>query len=242
MKAFFIFVTSLILLSSCHFEMWVDVEVAFSEPHPYIEASGKELWYELRYFNGREVVEKTLPIGTKRFTIRVLSGGTRPISVIPLGYLSPYGGFYEPGDKKVLLCSKEGAIADLLVDSSTYCPDAVSMLSIGWLRGEFFDLSVIKESSLLETLYDGTVSNNSLEINKIYHIDVDMLPSGYWISDRLEIPSFYLAKSGDVASLSLFPGYYCFWNQRRALLFSAIITEDGRYYTQVSNLDFSFSY
>lgn len=240
MKAFFIFIVYLISLSSCHVELWVDLEVSFSEPHPYEEASGKELWYELRYFNGREIIERILPSGTNRFTIRVLAGGMRPVAVIPLGFLSPYGGFYEPGMKKVELCSASGALADLLVDTSAYNPDAVSMLSIGWLEDCFFDLSVISESSLLENLYNGTLSNNSLKTNKIYHIEIDMLPSGYWISDRVEVKSFVLDKSGDVAMLSLFPGYYCFWNRARSLLFSVIITEDGRYYTQMRSLNSPF--
>ena len=236
MKAFFIFIFSLVLLSSCHLELWTDVEVTFSEPHPYEEASGNGLWYELRYFNGREIVERILPVGARRFTISVLAGGTRPISVIPLGTLSPYGGFYEPGVKRVELSSEAGAIADLLVDTSSYNPDSVSRLSIEWLVDEFFDLSIISESSLLENLYDGTISNSSLKTNKIYHIEIDMLPSGYWISDRVEVQSFSLDKSGDVARMSLFPGFYCFWNLSRSLLFSIIITEDGRYYTQMKSL------
>lgn len=231
--SFFIFV--IVLLSSCSFELWQTVEVRITEPHPFEESSGRHLWYELRYFNGKEVVERHLAPGTKRIKVRVLAGSSCPIVVIPLGLLSPLGGIFCPGDSMVSLNSNDGQFMSLLINAASYRPKAVSELSVQWLR-KIGDLSILDQEVFLEDLYCGSLSYDSLKYSKIYHITLDILPSGYWISDSTRAKSFVIRGSGDSISLNLFSGSYCFWNRERSLLATVVIDEEGHFYMDMMSL------
>lgn len=239
MKTLICIILIFLSLSSCSLELWRTVEVRIVEHHQFEEASGKLMWYELRYFNGREIVNARLAPGTSRFSIRVLAGRTCPIAVVPLGILSPYGGFYSPGDDTVFISSLEGPFASLLVNAASYRPDAVSELSIPWLR-KIGDFSTINQSEFLNSLYRGSLSYDSLEYSKLYHPIIESIPSGYWISDSSRANSFQIRKSGDSARLSLFTGSYCFWNKERELLLTVVIDEEGRFYTGMTSLSSSW--
>lgn len=238
MKAVIFLILLFFSVTSCSFEFWREIDVQIAESHPYIEASGKWLWYKLRYFNGQEIIEKSLLPGTKSFTIKVLSGGLRPVEIIPLGRLSSLGGFYEPGDERVVLTFQDGEVAGLLIDASDVEPDAISRFSISWLKKIAGDITIVNQSALLRELYSGTISNDSLEYNLLFHLTLDSLPSGYWISDSSKSESFLLDKSGEEVTLSLLPGIYRFWNMERSLLSTLILTEDGSCHTKMESFDY----
>ena len=235
MKVFFFSIIMIMIITSCSFSFWKEVTVTI-EPHPFEEASGHGMWYIVRYFNGKEVISETLSPWTRNFRIRILAGGLRPIAVYPLGSLSPLGGFYEPGSGSVVLKSADGPFASLLINASEYRPEAVSSLSISWLRRRYWDLSIIDQESFLQSLFDGTVSYEKIELSKLFHPSLEMLPSGHWISDSDRADSFTISSSGEALKMPLFSGSYSFWNMERSLLFTIIIVEDGRYYTKMENL------
>lgn len=226
----------ILLFPSCSVELWQDVTVTVPEIHPFESVSGNSLWYELRYFNGESIIEETLEPGTREFSIRVKSGGLRPIVLVPLGKLSPIGGFYEPGDRKVSLYSDRGNLASILVDASGYRPDVVSRFSYRWLCLDGKDSSTLDQRLFLEHLFAGTLSYSNLKNSPLFSPLIEGIPSGYWISDSDRVSSFTIADTGDSYAFRLFAGVYNFWNQKREMLLTLIITEEGECFSSMSKL------
>lgn len=206
------------------------------ELHPFERASGNSLWYVLKYFNGEKVIEETLESGTREFNIRVLSGGLRPVAIIPLNKLSPIGGFYEPGDRKISLYSDRGNLASILVDAAEYRPDAVSRFSFKWLASDGKDSSTLDQSAFLESLLAGTLSHSTLKNSPLFNPTIEGIPSGYWISDSDRVRSFLNSDSSDGVTFNLFAGVYNFWNMEREMVMTIIMSEDGQCFSSMSKL------
>ena len=225
----------LLFLSSCSF-FPSDVTISCTIPadHPYEQISGRAMWHKLIYFDGKEVHTTTLSSNVRKFKLRVKSGGLRVVVVIPLGKLSPLGGFYEDGDdRNIRLYSEYGSFANMLISASEQRPEVVSRLSIRALKNIGKELGTIEQTSFLENLFDGKLSESNIVNAPYFHPKLTSIPDGYWVSDSVRAESFY---NDDSVELSLFAGVYNYWNVDKNLLLTIVISEDGRFYTSMNRL------
>ena len=157
----------------------------FDKEHPFEDMARRDMWYTLVYFDGEAVRSEHVESGRRKVSVRVDSGGLRPFAMIPLGTLGPIGGFYE-GDGHVMLRAEDGSFAEMLIRAAGYRPDAVSRLSVEALREVQPHLADIDEPAFLEDLYDGTLSPSSIESAESRPLMFDLIPSGYWLSERYD--------------------------------------------------------
>ncbi len=151
----------LLIFSSCSFPSDIVLSCHIPADHPYEELSGKDMWHKLVYFDGEKVCYETLESGVRYFSIKVKSGGLRPIIVIPLNKLSPLGGVYEDGgERDIELFSEYGSFSSMLINASEYRPEAVSSLSIKNLMASGKDIGTIEQTSFLEYLFDGSLDSS----------------------------------------------------------------------------------
>lgn len=226
-----------ILLSSCTVSLPKTVTVNLKDSHMWEEIQGHEMYYTLKYFDGDGIVSVNLDPGIRKVQIRVRDGGLRPIIAVPIGKLSPLGGFYYPGyDGDVCLYRENGTFANLLINASEYMPDAVSNLNYERVKMDGIDLEVIEQERFLNDLFSGSISESSFVNTKLYSLSLDMLPSGYWYRDNPRADNIFIKNSGNRISMKLFPGAYYWANFDRGVFFSLIITEGGEAYTGIVKL------
>lgn len=224
----------LILLSSCSYEPYALITVDFPSPNPFEEETGMMMWYELRYFDGSSVRSMHIPEGKRSVSIYVREGGLRVFLLNALGEYPAYGGFYEPGlPRKAAMESSSASFASMLISASSYRPEAVSRLSIAYLTHTEQVLSAIDETSFLSSLFEGSLG--SIAVNSEISFTLDSIPSGRWIAFDPDACSFLVARDGDEASFSLYPGAYryaCF--DRRLLL--EIAVDNDRVHSRIKPL------
>lgn len=224
------------LISSCSFSLPTTLTCTLMDNHPYEQASGKLMWYRIVYFDGKEVKSFISPEGRRKIKITVYPGGLRPVIAIPLDRLSPIGGYYEEGgDKNILLFSENGSFLQMLLEVASERPGVVSNLSLNWLDDLGYDFGTIDQNLFVKNLYDGTLNKENIKNAPFFHPKIDTLSDGYWISDSVKAPSFYF-HDADSITLHLFAGVYNFWNQKKDMLFTLIISEDGRVYSKMGKL------
>lgn len=218
---------SLLAVSSCSIETPIPVTLIIAEEHPFEELYGKDLWYELSYFDGKEIRTVHVERGERRVTVSVYSGGLRVFSMKPLGELGPIGGFFEGGDETVYLTSESGDMADILISAFSYRPDAVSRLSMDKVREVNPDFSSIDQSKFLSDLFDGTLNADTIAVYEKASIAFDSIPEGDWISERYGVPSFHVDITDSEVVFDIYPGVYRYIEKDRALLLTVIYTEEG---------------
>lgn len=234
MIALFIIIT--LFLSSCSFDSDITISCTIPADHPYEEISGKALWHTLVYFDGNSVKTRMLDAGIRTFRIKVKSGGLRAIAVIPLGKLSPLGGFFEDGDDgNIRLYSEYGSFARMVINAAKERPKAVSQLSIRTLKKAGKDIGTIDQASFLEMLFDGTLKEDRISNSPYFRPKIEGLPRGYWVSDSAMAESFYISNE-DEKELRIFSGSYNYWNVDKELLLTIVISEDGRFYTSINRI------
>lgn len=190
------------------------------------------MYYTLRYFDGDHVVTLNLDEGIRKVRIKVKDGGLRPIIAIPIGKLTPLGGYYYPGKKpEINLYREYGTFANLLINATEHMPEAVGSLNYSTIEKDGVDLEVIKQEKFLEDLFAGNVKDSSFVNSKLYTISIDSIPSGYWYRDNPRSDNFFIKNNGDRITMKLFPGAYYWANFDRGIMFSLIITETGEAYT-----------
>lgn len=229
------FLIAILILASCRIPLPVTVELEIAEEHPFEDMARRDMWYTLVYFDGEAVRSEHVESGRRKVSVRVDSGGLRPFAMIPLGTLGPIGGFYE-GDGHVMLRAEDGSFAEMLIRAAGYRPDAVSRLSVEALREVQPHLADIDEPAFLEDLYDGTLSPSSIESAESRSLMFDLIPSGYWLSERYDIPSFEVGFSGQTIYLDLRPGVYRFACQARSMLLTIAVDEEWQTSVSASQL------
>ncbi len=86
---------------------------------PWEEVTGKEMWYKVLWFDGRDVHIKYLDRGVWSFETEVLSSSLSVFVFYPLGSLSPIAGFREMGGgNKVWLTPEDGHFGEMLIETA----------------------------------------------------------------------------------------------------------------------------
>ena len=199
--------TIVLIVLSCSVEVPYTVTLRIADDHPFEILASEDMWYILRYFDGKGVVERYIPASTRTIKdISVYTGGLRPFVVIPLGTLGPIGG--------------------MLIGASEYRPEAVSRLSVSAILKDYPDLALIDELEFLDDLFSGTLRKGQLKLYERDVIMLDSVPEGEWVSERYDTPSFSVVFSGRPVYLELHPGVFRFMNWKRGLLLTIAVTEE----------------
>lgn len=217
----------LLLFSSCSFEHWIDVRVVIPEAHPIEEAYSEDFWFTLSYFDGERIRECHIPSGVRSISIKVRSGSLAVFSFRPLGELGAIGGFFEPGDDTAVNVIPEyGSFSELLLRAASYRAEPVARLSMRKLIDGIDDLQAVDEISFLRDVFNGTLEYG-ITLNDKSALWFDSIPSGEWISERFDIPSFSVISTGDKVNFNLYPGVYRYAEKEKGMLLTIIVEESG---------------
>lgn len=224
------------ILSSCSFQYGYDVTLSVPEKHPFEKEEYRDFWYTLTVFDGERIYEMHVPSGTRKVKVRVKSGGLSVFALKPLGELGSLGGFYEPGmHGEVHMLPEYGSFADMLISAASYRPEAVRRLSMEAVMKNADNLQRVDESAFLEDVFNGTLGHGIKLTEKIAYSS-DSIPSGVWVSERYDVPSFEVNFSSDIVHFLLYPGIYRFAEISKRILLSLIITEEGEVSMMLSEL------
>lgn len=223
--------TLLLLLSSCTFTPFIEVEVQLLSPHPYEKFV--EVPYFLEYSNGENYKKIFLQPGEKSIKVKIQPKGTQVFVASPFNFVGPImGSCYTPGDKRVVLTEIEGQLASALLQASKYNKESVESLNYEYIKRDlppsFNNIKFMKEVS------DGTFKNFvPLKEKKFY---ISKLPSGWWYSANSNLQNLYFEVDSDIYyTLIIFPGLYSFYNPERKLEFIIELTNDGKIQQQIKN-------
>lgn len=221
------------LLSSCSLEIKKEITVALFSSLSWEEEMGKEMWFTVKYFDGKSVVTEYLPFPRRELTLSVFPSSLAVFVFYPLGTLSPLGGFWEEGDvKRVYVESQFGYFASMLVEAAEVMPEAVRELSVRALRKKNHDLGALERESFLSSLFKGTLNTSSPALSKKFHVPLEGVLSGNWVSLSSHSSSFTLISSGDKETLFLLPGIWYYLNKDRDLILEIVLSDNGEYYVK----------
>ncbi len=233
MRKILIILTTLLLLTSCTLEIKKDITVSLFGSLTWEEETGDEMWFTVKYFNGESVQTEYLPPSERSLSVTVSPSSLAVFVFYPLGTLAPFGGFWEDGDgTKVYVESEWGYFASMLVDAAETMPQAVSELSVRALRKNNPDLGALERESFLLSLYSATLSEKTIVLSKKFHVPLEGVLSGYWISLFSHTYSFTLQSAGSDESVFLLPGVWYYLNKERDLILEIVISESGEYWVK----------
>ncbi len=223
--------TLLLLLSSCTFTPFIEVEVQLLSPHSYEKFV--EVPYFLEYSNGEEYKKIFLKPGEKTVKVKIKPNGTQVFVASPFNFEGPLmGSCYTPGDKRVVLTETEGPLASALLQTSKYNKESVRSINYEVIKKDLplaFDLiKFMKEVS------EGTFKTfTPLKAKTLY---ISKLPSGWWYSANSNLSNLYFSIDSEVYyTLILYPGLYSFYNPEKKLELIIELTIDGKIEQQIKN-------
>lgn len=224
---------SLFLLSSCALEIKKEITIALFSDLSWEEETGERMWFKVRYFDGESVKTDYLYADEREIKVEVSPSSLSVFVFYPLGSLTPFGGYWEPGrEDKVYVEPQLGYFAQMLVDAAETLSVAVKELSVDAIRADNPDLGAIKRESFLSSLYSGELSKSRIELSKKYTVPLDGVLSGYWASLFGHSSSFSFTGNGEGYSVSLFPGIWYYLNKERDLILEIVISDEGEYWVK----------
>lgn len=223
------------LLSSCTFAPPLEVIASPYSDTPWEEVTGREIWYKAYWFDGREVHTEYLDRGVWSIKAKVYPDSLAAFVFIPLGTLSPIGGFWEMGDGgKVWLTPEEGSFAEMIIDTASLYPEVTGTLRISRLKEVVPDLGAIDKESFIISLLEGSLDSKEIKLSKKYKVPLDGVMKGKWVSLYSHTQTIVISNAYDTGTVSLFPGVYHYLNLERNLMLTITLESDGRYWTRLS--------
>lgn len=215
---------------SCSAEIKTSVTVSLYEDLTWEQVTGEEMWYKLRYFDGKSVHTKYLGYGEKSISVDVSSSSLSVFALYPLGTLSPFGGFSDGGrQKNVYLLSESGYFAAMLIDTAESFPEGVAELNITALRNENPDLGAINREVFISRLIERNLTKKTLKLSRKFSVPLEGVLSGYWVSLFSHSYSFTLSSTGKAEKVSLLPGIWYYLNTDRKMMLEIVLTDSGEY-------------
>ncbi|NCC63252.1 MAG: hypothetical protein EOM15_01170 [Spirochaetia bacterium] len=195
-----------------------EVVVVIPKGHPWQEATHTALWHTLLYSDGEGSLKKQhLPSSVRSVKVKIRCDCLTVFCVYPLSSLFPYGGFYQPGQKKVVALSQEkGSLAKLLLDSYTYNPSVVENLDAVYLSSLVGDAALVDGQKVMIDLLNGSFTTDSITLYEPYLLSLDDLPQGYWIGERISQEPFW-SFWGRATNLVISGGLQRYLNQECSL-------------------------
>lgn len=232
-KIFFVLGLCLLVLASCSMAKTTR-KIAVSIPdHPWEAASGKRLWYTLKWTSGNEIRTIYVSENEREIELDVPVGETVLICAFPLGDMAPFGGALTPlmDSPRLTLSQNEGSlVADLMdIDASV-----TRRLNYGRLKTEALskveDFRLLDSLVLLRDLQNGELDSGSIRKKEMFGVDEFVLPNGIWISEYLTDPAFVVSEN-IAASTQLPEGVFRYLNSEMDRVLMVVVDSKGDFYS-----------
>lgn len=222
-----------VVLCSCSF-LSPAVAVELRIPMGPWERLGLPVYHVLRFpalDDPSTIIERSVPAGIRRVSLRLPRGGFVPVAAYPLGRLKPFGAILRPetldagnfGAVELDLCPEMGALAELLLDNWSSI-ERFRSVNLSALQAELIevgdgnpwtcDLERIELSVLLGKL-------NRLQVRQLPGAECEIeVPAGEWISETFLTLSEIEASPTDGSQTrftGLFQGCQRFYNPQSAV-------------------------
>lgn len=225
-------VLSVLFLVSCSLSC-PDRLLEISIPgHPWERASGKELWYTLKWTYGDEIRSLYLGPEERQASIYVPTGETVLIAAYPLGEMAPLGAIITPLDEAVHvnLNYDDGVLANELIGLDR---SVTKRLNYGLIRDSLSkkcdDMRKIEKVSFLRDLQNGELTEASFKIVSLYGIDRFALPNGLWTSEYVRDSSLFVTDNLS-PQLELPEGVFHYLNPEMDRILVLIVDSSGNSY------------
>ena len=221
MKLLLLFFT--LILTSCNANMMKEVVIKFPLPHSWEDEYKKDMWYTLEYFNGDEVIRKTIIAGVKEVKVDVYYDSTIIAAAYPLDKLAPLGGALENGKNEMTLNFSEGYFASALIKSVPFNKDQIKYINYDNALGklpENYDIDDVYFS-----LLEGKFSKTTFKDWGKQEVILSQMPSGKYIPELDGDPIFINHKTEDV-TLNLSLGIHRYAHFGGNLYYQIIINKD----------------
>ncbi len=234
-------IVSIIALGCIYEHEVYSVELQFAERSPWEHASGKRVWYTIRFLSEDGVSEIYLPAEKDSFTIQIPKGFPCIVAAYPLGQFAPLGVCVNPGNQQECrfeLTSRAGDIAASILEYQHEFSDVIeridyqSLVETIWIETEGRPWATDWGDLYFQILFG---SDEELEVNmgKFYPVEIPHIQSGYWIADQRGVPVASASQSEGTAYLSLPQGEYHLYNPECSQYTICLtIATDGEYETE----------
>ena len=225
--------SAIIIASSCSLACPDRILEINIPKHPWENASGKELWYTLKWTYGDDIRSLYLGYGERQASIYVPTGETVLIAAYPLGEMAPFGALVTPLEEevKVILNQNDGVLANELIDLDRSVTKRLNYsLICDNLSKKCDDMRKIEKVSFLRDLQNGDLSEASFRIVSLYGIDSFALPNGLWTSEYIRDSSLFVTDNLS-PQLELPEGVFRYLNPEMDRVLVLIVDSSGNSYS-----------
>ena len=227
-----VFVAAVVLLCSCSQGMYRRTVEVVIPPHPWEKASGKNLWYTLRWTDSSGV--RSLYVGPEQRSVSldVPVGETVIVAAYPLGELNPFGGAVCPPDESrvLVLSQNEGVFANELLSLDR---EVTRELNYGLLVDDMLkkcdDLRQIGKVSVIRDIQNRQLHDASIKPVSLFGIEPFAVPDGIWTSEFLRDPDL-IVTDGTAGPLELPEGVFRYLNTELDRVLVLIVDSRGDRY------------
>ena len=227
-----VIIAAVVLLCSCSQGMFSRTVEVVIPPHPWEKASGKNLWYTLRWTDSSGV--RSLYVGPEQrsVSLEVPVGETVIVAAYPLGELNPCGGAVMPSDESrtLVLSQNEGVFADELLSLDR---EVTRDLNYGLLIGNMLkkcdDLRQIGKVSVIRDIQNRQLHDASIKTVSLFGIEQFAVPDGIWTSEYLRDADL-IVTDGTAGPIELPEGVFHYLNTELDRMLVLIVDSKGDRY------------
>ena len=208
------------------------LEISIPE-HPWENASGKKLWYTLKWTYGSDVQNSYLGPDERQISIYVPVGETVIIAAYPLGEMAPFGAIITPLDEdiQVTLNQNDGVLANELIDLDRSVTERLNYVLIReQIQKKVNDSRQIDHISFLRDLQNGELRETSFKAVSLFGIDSFVLPNGLWTSEYIRDSSLFVTDNLS-PQLQLPEGVFRYLNSEMDRVLVLIVDASGNSYS-----------
>ncbi len=227
-----VIIAAVVLLCSCSQGMYSRTVEVVIPPHPWEKASGKNLWYTLRWTDSSGV--RSLYVGPEQRSVSldVPIGETVIVAAYPLGELNPFGGAVCPPEESqtLVLSQNEGVFANELLSLDR---EVTKELNYGLLVDNMLkkcdDLRQIGKVSVIRDIQNRQLHDASIKAVSLFGIEPFAVPDGIWTSEFLRDPDLVVS-DGTAGPLELPEGVFRYLNAELDRVLVLIVDSRGDRY------------
>ena len=201
--------------------------------HPWEKATGKSLWYTLKWTYGDETRSTYLSSDQRTLRLYVPPGETVLIAAYPLGDMSPFGAAVTPLDTGscIFLNQNDGVLVGELLDIDRVVTSRLNYgLIMKEVRKKSDDFRNIEKVSFLRDLQNGVLKETSIKVVSLFGVDSFALPNGIWTSEFLQ-DSGLVVTDGISPPIQLPEGVFRYLNTEMDRVLVLIVDSAGNSYS-----------
>ena len=185
-------------------------------------------YFTMVVFDGERVTRTFVPRGRRKVGVNVHRGSLSIIIMEPPEGYAPLVAWHEPGNSRRLSFRHDGAaLCNRLMKVAEVRPAIVGNLSLSAVCSKYGSLDGISPRLFISCLEKGSLDASSQVMMKKKDIVLENLIRGVWVSDRDDVSSVRVVKSGSSVGLRLWPGNYRWILRERGLMLKLFVGEDG---------------